>query len=139
MGETQGKEEIQRVLLKETSLCGNRMLFYLDLSFHCKQTNKQEKLDKCESILKTIKETKKKKKNSKESLSKNAKKGETQGCRKPNWRDTFPSKHLSIQVHPGSALAAVVGALGPALVRNFTPHSPHLIQGDPDAVPSNSE
>lgn len=58
MAETQGKEEMQTVLLKKTSLCGNRMLFYLDLSFHWKQTNKQEKLDKYESNQKKIEQPK---------------------------------------------------------------------------------
>lgn len=133
MAETQGKEEMQTVLLKKTSLCGNRMLFYLDLSFHWKQTNRKSWIN-----MKVTKRKLKSQKDSKEPLSQNAKKAETQGCRKPNWRDTFPWKHLSIQIPPGSDLAAMVGALVPALVRNFTPHSPHLIQGAPDAIPSTS-
>ena len=40
--------------------------------------------------MKVTKRKLKSQKDSKEPLSQNAKKAETQGCRKPNWRDTFP-------------------------------------------------
>lgn len=48
-----------------------------------------------------------------------------------NGETFFPGKHLSIQVHQGSGLVAMIGAQVPALVRNFTPHSSQSYPGSP--------